>query len=186
MSINIVGVKMAQKEPVDFSMTTEPTVRLPRVRRSRCIFFILLGISILLYGNGMMFLGLLGTPAQAEAMVSGPVLQLSHPGNGLFALHVIQYEFATDDDESVQGRSVRLLRPDSMTGGMVPVRYLRFLPLINWPEHGLMSFGLSLAVAGLMLTGVGAVFAHRLREARRRLHVTILDGMLMLKPNTRR
>jgi hypothetical protein len=134
----------------------------------------------------MMFLGLLGVPAQAEASVSGPVMRLSHPGNGLFALHMVQYEFATDDEGTIKGRSLRLFRPDALTGGTIPVRYLRFLPLVSRVEQGLIPIALALVAAGLFLTGFGLVLRHRFADTGRRLHVTVADGMIMLKPNTRR
>ncbi len=154
-------------------------VRTPVIRRSRCIFFICLGIAILVYGNGMVFLGLFGVPAEAVPLAEQPLIRMDQPGDGLLALQLVQYEFSSDDDDSVTGRGLRLQHGIVKPKGELAVRYLSFLPQFSRPSTGLVPAGLLLVLVGALATVSGSVKWHRLRMSARRLPVTIADGILV-------
>lgn len=162
-------------KPSDIAYTR---TRTPAARRGRCFFILLLGIGILICGNTLTYMGVFGLSAVAEPVAEHPLIRLDRPGDGLMVLHLVQYEFGTEDDDTVRGRGFRLLRAARDTSGPVPVRYVRFLPQVNLPERGLVPAGITSMAGGALLTLAGLFSWRSLCRKHRRMRVAILDGVL--------
>lgn len=156
----------------------------PPFRRFRYIFLFLLGMTILIYGNSLIFLGAFGYTSDAVPASSRPLVSLDRPDHGLYALHIVQYDFETEREERVSGKTLRLIRGTALPPGMpvpgstIPVRYLKLLPDINGPAAGLLPLAMVLVLIGASLVAGSMAMRRKLMDACRRLHVTIADGEL--------
>ena len=150
----------------------------PPFRRSRYIFLFILGMMILIYGNSLLFLGAFGSSAVAVPASSRALVSLDRPDHGLYALHLVQYDFESEREEMVSGKTVRLIRGAPVPGGAIPVRYLRLLPAFNAPSAVLVPLAMFLVLTGALLVTGSIAMRRKLWNACRRLHVTIADGEL--------
>lgn len=141
-------------------------------------------MTLLIYGNSLLFLGAFGHTAVAVTASVHPLVSLDRPDDGLFALHLVQYDFETEREETVSGKTVRLIRGNSLPhgmpapGGAIPVRYLKLLPDFNEPAAGLLPLALLTVLIGALLVMSSMAMRRKLWNTCRRLHVTIADGEL--------